>query len=92
MKFIKDFVDAKLNYDAEAKNFKKELSDALGIKESSIKHISLYNQTESNKITQIVVIELVGTNKFKSKNVAKIEGLSIITPNCIEIEVGDILL
>ena len=92
MNFIKNFVDAKLNYDAEVKNFKKELSDVLDIKESSIKYIELYNQTDSNKITQIIVIELVGNNRFKAENVANINGLSIVTPNRIEIEVGDILL
>lgn len=92
MNFIRNFVDAKLNYDAEVKNFKKELSDVLDIKESSIKYIELYNQTDSNKITQIIVIELVGNNRFKAENVANIKGLSIVTPNRIEIEVGDILL
>lgn len=92
MNFIKNFVDAKLNYDAEEKSFKTDLATALDIDETSIKSMYLYNRTDANKITQTLVIELRGRNTFKSENVAKIEGLSIITPNCIEIEVGDILL
>jgi len=70
--------------------FIDELCDILGLDENHIKNIEFISKIQSTVMRQIVVVELFGVNRFKADDISKIKGLSIVTPNRLEIEAGEI--
>ncbi len=94
MKSLERYVEATLDQKSAEVDFLAELSKTLEINPKNIKRVSVENrQTEQlHALAQVVLIDLRGTNVFKSENLQKIKGLTIITPRTIEIEVGEILL
>lgn len=92
MKTIDEFIEAQLNYATAAHDFKMELSKTLAIDVSHIKEVKVLPVANETSIKHMIQIHLTGANRFKSENVSKIEGLTIVTPNLLEIEVAEIQL
>lgn len=75
---------------AKAKDeFKNKLIGILGISENHIRSIELKNSAEDTQLIQTIVVQLTGENRLKSEDLAKIKGLTIITPNTLEINAGE---
>lgn len=89
MEFIDNYVEAKLNLLSAEKEFISELCKTLNLSESNIKSIRLENHSNNLMTTQMIRVELTGSNRFKSSDVAKINGLVIVTPNTLEIKIGE---
>jgi hypothetical protein len=89
---IENFVEATLNLTSAEIELKKELMNILHIPEHKIKSITLKNIAYDTKVLQTVVVELSGKNKLKGKDIQKIDGLSIVTPNTLEIDAGELNL
>lgn len=92
MNTINDFVEATLNLTTAENDLRKELVRKLHISESNIKSITLKNIATDNKVLQTVVVELTGINHFKGKDIKEINGLTIVTPNTLEIDAGELIL
>ena len=92
MKSLNEYVESSLNYKSAECKFIDELCTMLNLDVTHIKNIRIMNTEKDTKILQIVQIQLRGTNKFRSDDISKIRGLSITTPNLIEIEAGEIHL
>lgn len=92
METLQKFVEAKLDYTSAEADFKEELCDILKLEPSNIHSILVKNRVDGSKIIQVIHIELIGQNHFQSKDLCKIEGLTLITPKYLEIEVGEIHL
>lgn len=92
MNTIENFVEATLNWTSAESELKKELVAILHIPEHHIKSITLKNIAYDTKVLQTVVVELSGRNRFKGKDIKKIDGLSIVTPNTLEIDAGELNL
>ena len=94
MKSLERYVEATLDQKSAEVDFLGELNKTLEINPRNIKRVYVRNrQTEQlHALAQVVVVDLKGTNVLKSENLQKIKGLTIITPQTIEIEVGEILL
>lgn len=87
-----EYVEAIMNTSTAESNLKQFLLNELGLSSSNIKRIKLSNNTDDTRVVQLIVVELRGTNCFRMEDIRKIEGLRIITPNKLEISVGDIPL
>ena len=92
MKTINEFIESKLNYASAARDFKKELAETLEIDVDKIKQIKVIPLASDTRVKYVIEIHLTGSNRFKAENVSKVEGLSIITPNRLEIEVWELNL
>lgn len=92
MNTIENFVEATLNWTSAENELRKELISKLHISENNIKQITLKNIATDTKVLQTVVVELRGVNHFKAKDICKIDGLSIVTPNRLEIDAGELNL
>ena len=92
MKTLDEYVESYLNFKSAEVCFIDEICDTLKLDQSRIKSIEMKTVERDTKILQIIMMRLVGENKIRSEDIAKIDGLSIITPNVIEIEVGAIHL
>lgn len=89
MDSVKDYVEATLSLASAEKELLKDLCQVLGISEQNCKSISLKNVAKDTTVSQIIIVELVGTNRIKCKDISRIEGVTIVTPNTIEIAVGE---
>jgi len=89
---IENFVEATLNWTTAEEELKKELIGVLHIPEHHIKSITLKNIAYDTKVLQTIVVELSGKNKLKGKDISKIDGLSVVTPNTLEIDAGELNL
>ena len=87
-----EYMEASLNLTSAEQKLKNEIKELLGISESKIKSISLKNCTTNNVVHQAVVVELVGKNRIRSKDLNKINGLTVVTPNTLVFDVGEIHL
>lgn len=85
-------MEASLDLNKVETLFLQELCSKLGISPINIKSVNLENWDEDTQIVQVISVELTGNNHFKSEDVAKIEGLTIITPNRLQIKAGEINL
>ena len=92
MESLNRYVDAWIELESAEKDFRKDLSETLGISEINIQRVDVYNRTDSTQITQVVRITLRGVNRMSSKAISKIDGMTIITPKHIEIDAGEIHL
>lgn len=92
MKSLDEYVDAYLNFKSAETDFINELCDTLKLDLTHIKKIELRTVEHETKFLQVVRMRLTGENKLSADDISKIDGLSIITPNTIEIEVGEIHL
>lgn len=92
MKTIEEFVESSLNYMSAKEAFTRELVDTLELSPNNIKYVELNASTTGTTFSHKIVIHLVGSNSFKSENIRKIDGLTIKTPNILEIEYGEIKL
>ena len=92
MKTVEEFVESALNYMSAKDSFTEELIRTLKIPPKNVKYIELKASTNGTTFNHIIVIHLVGENSFKSEDIAKIDGLTIKTPNTLEIEYGEIKL
>lgn len=88
--FIKEYVDASLDLSKAEAQLISELHSRLGVSELNIKSISLDTIARETQFVQVVVVELTGNNHFKSEDLKNIDGLTIITPNRLEINAGEI--
>lgn len=89
MESLSEYVECEMNLKVAQDCFIEELCDILGLDENHIKNIELISKIQSTVMRQIVVVELFGVNRFKADDISKIKGLSIVTPNCLEIEAGE---
>ena len=92
MKTIEEFVESSLNYMSAKEAFTRELISTLELSPNNIKYVELNASTTGTTFSHKIVIHLVGSNSFKSENIRKIDGLTIKTPNILEIEYGEIKL
>ena len=92
MKTIEEFVESSLNYMSAKEAFTRELVSTLEIPPNNIKYVELNASTTGTTFSHKVVVHLIGSNSFKSENIKKIDGLTIKTPNILEIEYGEIKL
>lgn len=92
MNTIENFVEATLNWTSAETELKKELVNILHIPEHNIKSITLKNIAYDTKVLQTIVVELRGKNRLKGKDIQKINGLTIVTPNTLEIDAGELNL
>lgn len=92
MKTIEEFVESSLNYMSAKEAFTRELVSTLELSPNNIKYVELNASTTGTTFSHKIVIHLVGSNSFKSENIRKIDGLTIKTPNILEIEYGEIKL
>ena len=83
-------MDATLNQISAEKEFTDELCERFGVKPNNIKSIKLNNSANDTKVMQKIIINMIGINRFKSGDLKNYEGVTIITPNRIEIDVGEI--
>lgn len=83
-------MDATLNQYSAEKEFIDELCKRFGVKPINIKSINLDNSANDTKVIQKIIIHMRGINRFKSRDLKNYEGVTIITPNRIEIDVGEI--
>ena len=92
MKTVEEFVESALNYMSAKEAFTLELVRTLEIPPKNIKYVELKSLSNSTSFKHIIVVHLTGSNTFKSKNLAKVSGLTIRTPNTLEIEFGEVRL
>lgn len=92
MKTIEEFVEASLNYISAKESFTEELINTLELNPNNIKYIELNASTTGTTFSHKIVIHLIGSNPLKGENLAKIPGITIVTPNVLEIEYGEIKL
>ena len=92
MEFIENYVQSRLDYESAELDLINNLEKTLGISPMNIKHIRLTNKIENSAIIQVLEIELIGTNSLRSEDIAKMKELTIVTPNTIQINVGEIHL
>lgn len=92
MKTIEDYVEAEMTLKYAKSDFLKELCDVLDIDKHHIKSVDLITFQRDNCFVYQIAIELIGTNRFSSEDVAKIKGLSVVTPNRLEIEYSEITI
>ena len=94
MKSLERYVECTLDQESAEVDFLTEFCDILELDVQNIKRVSIKNMPTGGLhiVTQVVVIELRGTNRMKSENLQKIKGLTFITPKTIEIQVGEIHL
>ena len=90
MDWINNYVDATLNQMSAEKEFTDELCKRFGVKPNNIKSIKLNNSANDTKVVQKIIIDMIGINRFKSRDLKNYDSITIITPNCIEIDVGEI--
>ncbi len=90
MESLSEYVECEMNLKVAQDCFIDELCDILGLDENHIKNIEFISKIQSTVMRQIVVVELFGVNRFKADDISKIKGLSIVTPNRLEIEAGEI--
>lgn len=88
--FIKDYVDASLDLTKAETRLMEELHNRLNVDEGNFKSISLETVVRDTQFVQVIVIQLTGANSFRSEDLVGINGLTIITPNRIEISAGEI--
>ena len=88
--FIKDYVDASLDLTKAETRLIEELHNRLNVDEGNFKSISLETVVRDTQFVQVIVIQLTGANSFRSEDLVGINGLTIITPNRIEISAGEI--
>lgn len=81
-----------MDYESSEVYLLKKLTEMLGISPNNVKNISLRNVVNNSCIIQVLEIDLIGQNTFNSEDLSKINGLRIITPNTIQIDVGEIPL
>ena len=87
MNTIKNYVESSLNLTSAENDLRKELVRRLHIQEHHIKSITLKNSATDTKVIQTIEIELSGVNHFKSKDI--FDGLTIVTPNTLKIDAGE---
>ena len=92
MKSIEKFVEAKLNLISAESELVNELCMTFGIGPGKVKSISLKNRPSDTSIVQIVTVKLTGNNRIRSEDMQKVDGMTVVTPNTIEFEVGEIHL
>lgn len=92
MKSLDEYVEASLNYRSAEVEFIEELCDLLKLDLTHIKNVEIKTVEQETKILQKISIRMIGENKISSDDISKIKGMSIITPNVIEIDVGEIHL
>ena len=92
MDTIEEFVESALNYMSAKEAFTRELVNTLELPPNNIKYVELNASTTGTTFSHKIVVHLVGSNSFKSENIRKIDGLTIKTPNILEIEYGEIKL
>lgn len=92
MEFISEYVQTRLDYESAERDFLENLEKVLKIPRQNVKDISFSNRIEGSSIIQVLEIDLTGSNKFRSEDIAKIKEMTLITPNCIQIDVGEIHL
>ena len=90
MEFIEEYVDATLNQKSAEERFLEKIGDMLGFNPNLVKHIGLVTYTNDTKIVQKISIDLIGSHRFRSEDLKDFKGLEIVTPNTIEINVGEI--
>lgn len=92
MKSLDEYVEAYLNYKSAENEFINEFCELLKLDLNHIKKIELKTVEQDTKLVQVIKMSMVGENKLSSEDISQIKGLSIITPNVLEIEVGEIHL
>lgn len=86
---VKEFVDASLDLSKAECRLVQTLYERLDVHPTNIKSISLKNTVRDTQVVQIVVVDLIGSNEFRSESFAGINGLTIVTPNRIEINASE---
>ena len=86
------YTEASLELASAEQELKKDIEKMLGISEHKIKSISLKNCTMNNVIHQSIIVELTGKNRIKSGDISQIKGLTVVTPNKLVFDVGEIHL
>jgi hypothetical protein len=89
---VEEFVESALNYMSAKEAFTAELVHTLELPPRNIKYVELKASTNGTTFNHIIVVHLMGENSFKSENLGKIKGLTLKTPNTLEIEFGEIKL
>jgi len=89
VKSIDEYVECCLNFKSAEASFIEELCTTLKLDLSHIKKVELKTVERETKILQMISIRVTGENKLHSDDISKIKGLSIVTPNTLEIEVGE---
>lgn len=92
MKSLDEYVESYLDFKSAESEFIKELCDLLKLDLSHIRKIELKTVEKETKFLQYVKISMIGENRLSADDVSKIKGLSIVTPNVLEIEAGEIHL
>ena len=86
------YTEASLELASAEQELKRDIEKMLGISEHKIKSISLKNCTMNNVIHQSIIVELTGKNRIKSDDISQIKGLTVVTPNKLVFDVGEIHL
>ena len=92
MKTLDEYVESNLNFKAAEVEFIDELCDLLKLDLSHIKNVEIKTVEKNTKILQKICIWLIGENRLHADDLSKIKGLTIVTPNVLEIEAGEIHL
>jgi len=92
LKTLDEYVETYLNYRAAEVEFINELCDILKLDLSHIKRVEIKTVEQNTKILQKISIKLTGLNRLQSEDLSKIKGLTVVTPNTLEINAGEIHL
>ena len=92
MKSLENFVECHLDLQSAEDDFIEELNNILHIPKDHIKKITVESRAVGSMFVQVVVISLWGNNHLKSEDLSKIKNLTVVTPNSLEIEYGEIHL
>lgn len=86
-----EFIEAALNYKSAEKAFvDEELCGKLDLSKNNIKNVKFRAISNDTSVSYKIVVELTGTNHLKSENLAKVKGVTIVTPKWLEIDCGEI--
>lgn len=92
MKSLENFVECHLDLQSAEDDFVEELNNILHIPKDHIKKITVESRAVGSMFIQVVVISMWGNNHLKSEDLCKIKNLTVVTPNTLEIEYGEIHL
>lgn len=83
-----EFVEAALYYNSTKESFINELCSELGLPIHKIKSVEFKTYATDTKLHYSIHIELAGKFNLKAEDLAKTEGMTVITPNSLEIDCG----
>lgn len=89
MKSLENYVECHLDLQSAEDDFIDELNNILHIPKNHIKKITVESRAIGSMFVQVVVISMWGNNSLRSEDLSKIENLTVVTPNTLEIEYGE---